>query len=88
MKLAAGAEATAIEKVAQSEGRSVAFEERLDVYSDYPDTTRTRMMIETMERVLPGRKKILFPKNLGDSGRLRLWGGNSRATINPEDVME
>ncbi len=87
-KLAAGAEAMAIEKVAQSEGRSVAFEERREVFADHPETTRTRMTIETMERVLPGRKKILFPKNLADSGRLRLWGGNSGATLNPENVME
>jgi HflK protein len=87
-KLAAGAEAIAIEKVAQSQGRSVSFEKRLAIYADHPDITRTRMTIETMERVLPGRKKILFPKNLADSGRLRLWGGNSSATLNPEDVME
>ncbi len=87
-KLAASARALAIEKVAQSEGRSDGFEERLAAYADHPDTTRTRMMIETMERVLPGRKKILFPKNLADSGRLRLWGDSSRATLNPEDVIE
>ena len=87
-KLAASAEAVALEKVLISEGRSDSFGERLSAYVDHPDTTRMRMMIETMERVLPGKRKILFPKNLNDSGRLRLWGDSSPVTPNLENVME
>ena len=87
-KLAASAEAIALEKVLASEGRTASFEDRLSVYTDHSDTTQTRMMIETMERVLPGKKKVLFPKNLADSGRLRLWDGSSPVTPNQENVME
>jgi modulator of FtsH protease HflK len=51
--------------VAEATGQSARFLKVYDEYKKAPDVTRTRMYLETMERVLGGADKIIFDSKGG-----------------------
>ncbi len=59
------AEAYAAERVARAEGDAANFEAILAQYRHAPDITRKRMLLETMEEVLPGLTKYILKSEKG-----------------------
>ena len=59
------AEAFSIERVKRSEGEAANFLEVLKAYRSAPNVTRKRMLLETMEEVLPGLKKYILKTQTG-----------------------
>ncbi len=59
------AEAFAIERVTRAEGDADRFVAMLRAYRKAPTVTRKRMLIETMEEVLPGLTKYILQTNPG-----------------------
>ncbi len=61
----AEAEGYATDRVNRSKGNVAAFNELLSAYQQYPEVTRTRMFLETLERVLPKLKsKVIVDSEL------------------------
>jgi membrane protease subunit HflK len=64
--LVTGAEAYAIKRIAEAEAETAAFNALLEKYRGARKVTRKRLYLETMEEVLPGKKKfIVDPKSQG-----------------------
>jgi membrane protease subunit HflK len=72
-----GAEAYASERVSKAEGDASNFTQVLNQYRQAKDVTRKRMLLETLEEVLPGLKKYIVKgdKNGGLINLLNLEGG-------------
>jgi membrane protease subunit HflK len=68
----ADAEAYLSEKIAGSRGEAGAFRQQLDAFNENEDITRSRLYIETMERVLAGTEKVIVDKRVGFSST-DLW---------------
>lgn len=66
------AEGYKAEKIANATGEAERFVSRLAEYRDAPAITRTRLYLETVERVLPNVQKFLMSPELGN-GTLDLW---------------
>lgn len=71
------AEAYASERVAKAEGDAANFNAVLNQYRQAKDVTRKRMLLETLEQILPGTKKFIVKgdKNGGLINLLNLQGG-------------
>ncbi len=76
-QLVKGAEAYASERVAKAEGDASNFNQVLNQYHQAKDVTRKRMLLETLEEILPGLKKFIIKsdKNGGLINLLNLQGG-------------
>lgn len=59
------AEAFAAERVKRSQGEAENFLAVMKAYKKAPDVTRKRMLLETMEEVLPGLNKYVIQSNQG-----------------------
>lgn len=59
-KLVKGAEAWAAERITKAEGDAQNFIRILNEYHKAPDITRVRMLLETMEEILPGIQKYIL----------------------------
>ena len=66
------AEGYKAEKIANASGEAVRFTSRLAEYASAPVVTRTRLYLETVERVLPNVQKYLLSPEVGN-GSLDLW---------------
>jgi HflK protein len=55
---------------ARAEGDAGRFLAAEDAFRGAPDATRSRLYLETMEEVLPGKKKLIIDKR---AGRRQLW---------------
>jgi len=64
---------------AEAAGEADAFREMLAAYHEFPDITRTRLMLEMYDRVLPGRKKFIRPTSANVQLDLRFGGNNAPA---------
>ena len=62
-----GARAYKEQTVAEATGQSARFLKIYEEYKKAPDVTRTRMYLETMERVLGGSEKIIIDTKNGQS---------------------
>ncbi|NQX80216.1 MAG: FtsH protease activity modulator HflK, partial [Hyphomicrobiaceae bacterium] len=60
-----GAEAYREQTVAEANGQAARFEKIYDEYKKYPDITRKRLFLETMERVLQKTDKIILDSEAG-----------------------
>ncbi len=76
-QLVKGAEAYASERVSKAEGDASNFNQVLNEYRQAKEVTRKRMLLETLEEVLPGLKKYIVKgdKNGGLINLLNLQGG-------------
>jgi membrane protease subunit HflK len=75
------------ERVKRAEGEAESFVARLAAYKSAPKVTRTRMLIETMEHVLPGIEKYIVQTQQGSDlinvigpGGLPKPGGSGKST--------
>lgn len=68
------AEAYKASRIAQAQGDVSRFQELLERYKMGEDVTRTRLYLETMEKVLPQLNKIIIPEN--SEGVLKLLNLN------------
>ncbi|MEC8945809.1 MAG: FtsH protease activity modulator HflK [Chloroflexota bacterium] len=59
------AEAFKVERIAEASGEAVRFLARLDKYELYPEETRSRLYIETMQEVMPELKVIIIDEEIG-----------------------
>jgi membrane protease subunit HflK len=50
--------------VAEAAGQTMRFGKVLDEYKKAPDVTRTRLYLETMERVLSSADKVIIDSNV------------------------
>ena len=66
------AEGYKAEKVSNASGEAQRFVSRLAEYRNAPAVTRTRLYLETVERVLPNVQKFLLSPEVGN-GSLDLW---------------
>ena len=57
------------EKILEAQGETARFLQVLRKYKEYPEITRKRLYIETLEKVLADKKKILI---LTKDGTLKL----------------
>jgi membrane protease subunit HflK len=71
-KLTMDAEAYKAEKIASAQGEATRFASRLAGYNRAPEITRTRLYLESVERVLPRVQKFLLSPDVG-LGSLDLW---------------
>ena len=74
------AEGYRAEKIANATGEADRFASRLAEYRNAPAVTRTRLYLETVERVLPNVQKFLLSPELGN-GNLDLWFTRGGATL-------
>ncbi|MFH0883890.1 MAG: FtsH protease activity modulator HflK [bacterium] len=81
------AEAFAAERVKRSQGEAENFLAVMKAYHSAPDVTRKRMLLETMEVVLPGLNKYILQTNQGSDlinvigpGLVKPDGGTSTKT--------
>jgi len=73
----AAAEAYREDKISSSRGEANAFTNRLSAFNQSRDITKTRLYIETMERVLPKVEKMIIDKRI-DVQSTDLWMLNGR----------
>jgi modulator of FtsH protease HflK len=59
-----GAKGYRQQTVAEADGQTLRFGKVLDEYKKAPDVTRTRLYLETMERVLSSADKIIIDSNI------------------------
>jgi membrane protease subunit HflK len=71
-ELVAAAEAYLSEKIAGSRGEAGSFSQQLAAFNENRDITRSRLYIETMERVLAGAEKMIVDKRI-DINSTDLW---------------
>lgn len=76
VRLVRQAEGYRAEKIANATGEAGRFVSRLAEYRKAPDVTRTRLYLETVEKVLPGVPKFLVSPGVGN-GALDLWFGSA-----------
>lgn len=69
--------------VADAKGKSAGFLAQLESYNVYPELTRSRMLFETFDRVLPGLKKCIRPSEGNLMLDLRYDTGDKRPTREP-----
>ncbi len=72
------AEGYRAQKIANAAGEAGRFASRLAEYRKAPDVTRTRLYLETVEKVLRGVPKFLLSPGVG-TGTLDLWFGSAAA---------
>ena len=80
VKLIREAEGYRAEKIANATGESDRFASRLAEYRNATSVTRTRLYLETVERVLPNVQKFLLSPELSN-GSLDLWFTRGGATL-------
>ena len=78
-KLVAEADAQATARRIVAAGEASAFEETAIAFGTNPTLLRHLLWLETAERVLPGRNKMIVPPGTAD-GRITLWGDAPRPT--------
>ena len=77
------AEAYQEEKIASAQGDVAKFKNVLEKYNTGSnEITKTRLYIETLEKILPGRKKILSNTGSGSSNILKLLNLNQLKSVN------
>lgn len=76
-EMTAAAEAYREEKINKSRGEANSFANRLSAFNQSRDITKTRLYIETMERVLPEVEKMIVDQRL-DVKSTDLWMLNDR----------
>lgn len=76
------ADAYRSDKITRSRGEAANFQNRLAAYNDSREITQTRMVIETMERVLPGVEKLIVDSRI-DVQATDLWMLNGRLNGGP-----
>ncbi|MBI1358027.1 MAG: FtsH protease activity modulator HflK [Acidobacteria bacterium] len=67
-------------RVSRAEGDAARFTQFEAEYRKAPESTATRLYLETMEQVLPGRSKIILDKG---RGRRQLWQLEDSVTLAP-----
>jgi HflK protein len=73
--VAEGARAYALGRINRSEGDASRFESREQAYRTAPGVTETRLYLEGMEQVLPGKKKLIVDSGKGRRHLLMLEDG-------------
>jgi HflK protein len=73
--MAEGARAYALGRINRSEGDADRFASREQAYRTAPGVTETRLYLEAMEQVLPGRKKLIVDSGKGRRHLLLLEDG-------------
>jgi len=73
--LAEGARAYALARVNRSNGDAGRFASREQAYRTAPGVTETRLYLEAMEQVLPGKKKLIVDSSKGRRHLLLLEDG-------------
>lgn len=81
-EISASSEAYREDKISSSRGDAAAFLSRLLAFNENREITRTRLYIETMERVLPKVQKMIVDKRI-DIKSTDLWMFNGRLDGGP-----
>ena len=74
-RVAEGARAYALGRINRSDGDASRFASREQAYRTAPGPTETRLYLETMEQVLPGKKKLIVDSGKGRRHLLLLEDG-------------
>lgn len=67
------AQALTRELVSKAEGQAQSFSLRASAAKSQPSAARFRLRLETLERILPGQRKIIAPTATRGQGRMTLW---------------
>lgn len=81
-EIIATAEAYREEKITRSRGDADSFQTRLAAFNESEEITKTRLYIESMERILPGVDKLIVDKRI-DIQATDLWMLNGRLDGGP-----
>lgn len=81
-EISAASEAYREGKISSSRGDAASFVSRLHAFNENKEITRTRLYIETMERVLPKVRKMIVDKRI-DIQSTDLWLSNGRIDVGP-----
>jgi regulator of protease activity HflC (stomatin/prohibitin superfamily) len=73
--LAESARAYALGRINRSDGDAARFASQEQAYRTAPGVTETRLYLETMEQVLPGKKKLIVDSGKGRRHLLLLEDG-------------
>ena len=73
----AQARAQAKELLATAQGQGQSFLLRAKAQHRQAQAARFRLRLETLERILPGRSKLVAPRQVSAAGTLRMWMSNS-----------
>jgi len=81
-KQVTGAQAEKTSKIALATGEAERFSKKLAAYQTAPVVTRTRLYLESLEKVLPNIKKYILDPRV-ETNSTDLWITNGQTTAQP-----